>query len=184
METLKLNRYKFLIISYSSSHKLLSAGFTFHNWCDMQFLLLSTLVLLRELCWLLKSFPHKGTLFSYVEVIASKIIRSSSQPNWPLRNNHFLTFSWVGNIVVTQRFSCKKEESAYHSRATGQHSMFLSGPHCSSLLPMTLHCRISSIDISSRAGSKRDHRYHFVRIIFGLIPRNWRQWSNQYLNIW
>jgi hypothetical protein len=27
---------------------------------------------------------------------------------------------------------------------------------------------------------KRDHRYSFVRIIFGLIPRIWRQWSTQY----
>jgi hypothetical protein len=26
----------------------------------------------------------------------------------------------------------------------------------------------------------RDHRYSFVRIIFGLIPRIWRQWSIQY----
>jgi hypothetical protein len=26
----------------------------------------------------------------------------------------------------------------------------------------------------------RDHRYSFVRIIFGLIPRIWRQWSTQY----
>jgi hypothetical protein len=24
----------------------------------------------------------------------------------------------------------------------------------------------------------------FVRIIFGLIPRTWRQWSTQYKNIW